>query len=760
MKTMILGLVSALLLAALATSPSYAQTAVSCEQDYTVAAGDWLSTLSEKFLGSPSAYRAIVTQTNLKSETDFTYATVVNPDSIEVGWKLCIPNAETAAALNGANPPAGLDKTALANATYTSMVANGPVTLVNGSYKKQDDPNIPLTTDVSLTGQIAYGDINGVPSAAVITGETGGGSGFFYLLHIMQAQDSKPVEVANTLLGDRSPVIALTVNNNLASVDMITQGPDEPFCCATLRVINNFKLEGSELKLDSQKELGNLGPNGETPGAALTVSGDVIYRERIAMPAGAVVTVRVSDVSLADAPATVIGQEIINDPGNVPVKYSVQYDGSKILPGHRYAVSARIEVNGELMWISTTNIPVITDGAPTENVQILVQRVGGITGGAPTTDANLEKLQAGGWYWKESVYTDGTKATPADPSQYTVNFDSAGSLAAKVDCNQAGGPYTVEGNVITVGQLVSTLALCPPESLGTEFLRDLQALGEFTFDGDNLVVTLKDNLGTITFTPEAATSGMVTEPAAPSLTGVVWEWQGSKYNYGTTPNPTPNNPSNYTVQFGDDGQLAAQADCNQAGGPYTVQDGNLSIGPLRSTLALCPEGSLGSEFLLDLESAAAYSFDGANLVIALREGRGLAYFAPAGSTSPSTPTPTPTPQPQPPAQSLTGVVWKWQFSKTATEETTPDDPNKYTVEFTADGKVQIKADCNRGSATYTTDGTVITISPIALTRAFCGEASKDTLFVSQLQSAANYSLMDSDLWLNLADNAGQMKFSK
>ena len=53
------------------------------------------------------------------------------------------------------------------------------------------------------------------------------------------------------------------------------------------------------------------------------VSGLVMYLERIAMPDGAVVKVRVADVSLADAPAVVIGEQTISDPGNVPVTYSV-----------------------------------------------------------------------------------------------------------------------------------------------------------------------------------------------------------------------------------------------------------------------------------------------------------------------------------------------------------------------------------------------------------------------------------------------------
>ena len=88
------------------TTLPFAQTAVVCEQDYTVSAGDWLSRLAEKYYGNPLAYPAIATQTNLKSETDFSYATIVNPDSIEVGWKLCIPNQATADALNGVNPPA------------------------------------------------------------------------------------------------------------------------------------------------------------------------------------------------------------------------------------------------------------------------------------------------------------------------------------------------------------------------------------------------------------------------------------------------------------------------------------------------------------------------------------------------------------------------------------------------------------------------------------------------------------------------------
>lgn len=233
MKAFVLGLVGAIVLTALLRAPASAQSAVVCEQDYTVAKGDWLSKLAKTIYGSASAYPALVTQTNLKSETDFSYATIVNPGSIQNGWKLCIPGKETAAQLNGANPPSGLDKTALKNATYSSeLVPDGKVTVKDGKFSTPAQPGTPLMIELGLTGQIAYGDMNGTPSAAVVTGSTGGGTGFFYIVSLMQSQDGKPVEVATTGTGDRSPVLAIVIQDNQLKIDYLTQGPISPFAAA------------------------------------------------------------------------------------------------------------------------------------------------------------------------------------------------------------------------------------------------------------------------------------------------------------------------------------------------------------------------------------------------------------------------------------------------------------------------------------------------------------------------------------------------
>lgn len=67
-------------------------------QDYVVVADDWLSKLSDKFLGDVLAYPAITYYTNQKNAEDSSYAQITNSDAIEIGWKLYIPSATEATA--------------------------------------------------------------------------------------------------------------------------------------------------------------------------------------------------------------------------------------------------------------------------------------------------------------------------------------------------------------------------------------------------------------------------------------------------------------------------------------------------------------------------------------------------------------------------------------------------------------------------------------------------------------------------------------
>jgi putative lipoprotein len=109
------------------------------------------------------------------------------------------------------------------------------------------------------------------------------------------------------------------------------------------------------------------------------VTGTVTYLQRIALPPGAVVTVQIQDVSKADAPAEVIGEQVIKTEGKqVPIPFAVSYDPAKIQENHRYSLQARIEDGaGKLLFINDTSIPVITSGNPTQDIEVIVVPVGG-----------------------------------------------------------------------------------------------------------------------------------------------------------------------------------------------------------------------------------------------------------------------------------------------------------------------------------------------------------------------------------------------
>ena len=106
------------------------------------------------------------------------------------------------------------------------------------------------------------------------------------------------------------------------------------------------------------------------------VTGTVTYRERVALPPTAVITVRLVDVSRADAPAIVLGEQLMQAAGRqVPFPFEIPYDPARIEANYSYAVEARIEQDGKLRFISDRHYAVITRGAPTR-VDIVLRSVG------------------------------------------------------------------------------------------------------------------------------------------------------------------------------------------------------------------------------------------------------------------------------------------------------------------------------------------------------------------------------------------------
>jgi putative lipoprotein len=105
------------------------------------------------------------------------------------------------------------------------------------------------------------------------------------------------------------------------------------------------------------------------------VIGVITGSEGDAIPEDAVISVKLNDVSLADAPAVIIGEQIITGVTEFPAPFAVTYDPQVIEDNHTYAISVRIEdLSGNLLFINTSAYIVITRDSPSQ-VEVMVDPV-------------------------------------------------------------------------------------------------------------------------------------------------------------------------------------------------------------------------------------------------------------------------------------------------------------------------------------------------------------------------------------------------
>jgi len=113
---------------------------------------------------------------------------------------------------------------------------------------------------------------------------------------------------------------------------------------------------------------------------------------------------------------------------------------------------------------------------------------------------------------------------------------------------------------------------------------------------------------------------------------------------------------------------------------------------------------------------------------------------------------------------LAGTTWRLaelQSSDDAIGDTRPDDPAKYEISFSADGAASLRLDCNRGTGTWSSPGeNQLTFTPLAMTRAFCGEGSLDTRVARELGFVRTYVRDGDTLTLNMMADGGNLVWTR
>lgn len=116
----------------------------------------------------------------------------------------------------------------------------------------------------------------------------------------------------------------------------------------------------------------------------------------------------------------------------------------------------------------------------------------------------IGKMTGSEWQLVSIKTGDGDTLQPANPEDYRIAFDAAGSFAAQADCNRVLGDWSLKHQKLAIQPGPTTLAACPPQSLSESFIQWLAAAGGASIaeDGTLLVFAIQDEkFGQLLFAP-------------------------------------------------------------------------------------------------------------------------------------------------------------------------------------------------------------------------------------------------------------------
>ena len=315
------------------------------------------------------------------------------------------------------------------------------------------------------------------------------------------------------------------------------------------------------------------------------ITGSMSYRERVMLTPNAVATVRLEDVSLADAPARVISELEIPNPGQVPITFELPYDPDAIDERMSYAVRAQIHDRGQLLFTSDTHHPVLTRGAGTE-VDI------------PLVAVNIPP----------SVSPPGPEMEAEEASaglELAGSFIYMADAALFEDCRDMRVyPVAMEGAYIEVERAYTNSGI----EAGKPLM--VQLTGRFlerpAMEGDrNVVMLVVDSFEAIL--PEQSCVPPVNEP----LENTYWKLQEIDGEAVTTPK---GQREAHMILKPAESRVNGNAGCNNFFGGYELDGETLRFGQTGATMMACPNGMETEQaFLSALGKVDRYEIEGAIL---------------------------------------------------------------------------------------------------------------------------------------------------
>lgn len=209
-----------------------------------------------------------------------------------------------------------------------------------------------------------------------------------------------------------------------------------------------------------------------------TINGVVSYRERIALPENAILTIQLQDTAKADAAATVIAEEVMTLTSATPWDFELTYNKLALQEKGRYTLSARIEVAGQLRFINTSSIAAFASEQP---IRILLSSV------SQSATFNQDMLQAHSWALTE---LNGEIFNPSN--EEAVENIVFNKTDARVNgfsgCNRFSAGYTLSETELNFLPMMSTMMACAEDNSESAYLLALSKVAAYKIDKKALIL--------------------------------------------------------------------------------------------------------------------------------------------------------------------------------------------------------------------------------------------------------------------------------
>lgn len=196
--------------------------------------------------------------------------------------------------------------------------------------------------------------------------------------------------------------------------------------------------------------------DGEEP--LLTISGELTYLQRIALPDDAVAIVELKPADAADG-ASVTAEEIIPLRGRqVPVAFELKVERARLDSEKSYILRGGIREGSRLRWLSEpVAVDVASDAVSLGTVQVRPYQ-------APDPAGTDEVAAIAGIEWKIDSIGDIRITGDERP---TLTFDADGSFHGRA-CNGFRGSYEIDGERLSLGRAAATMMACPEPQMAWE----------------------------------------------------------------------------------------------------------------------------------------------------------------------------------------------------------------------------------------------------------------------------------------------------